>query len=68
MDLKARSLPPNVKAMLLAKLREYETDLNNLKSEHKRITLPNSNQAARDDLLESGMSDTKMVSSLSLSL
>ncbi|CAK9138144.1 unnamed protein product [Ilex paraguariensis] len=55
MDLEARSLPPNAKAMLLAKLREYKTDLNNLKSEVKRITLAGANQAARDDLLESGM-------------
>ncbi|CAK9180544.1 unnamed protein product, partial [Ilex paraguariensis] len=62
MDLEARSLPPNAKAMLLAKLREYKTDLNNLKSEVKRITLAGANQAARDDLLESGMADTMMVS------
>ncbi|GJU66492.1 vesicle transport v-SNARE 13 [Tanacetum coccineum] len=33
MDLEARSLQPNVKAVLLAKLREYKSDLNNLKSE-----------------------------------
>ncbi|XP_044484188.1 vesicle transport v-SNARE 13-like [Mangifera indica] len=63
MDLEARSLPSNVKAMLLAKLREYKTDLNNLKNEVKRITSGNINQAARDDLLESGMADAMMVSS-----
>lgn len=63
MDLEARSLPPSVKAMLLAKLREYKNDLNNLKSEVKRITSLNANQSARDELLESGMADTKMVSS-----
>ncbi|KAK9278590.1 hypothetical protein L1049_028162 [Liquidambar formosana] len=62
MDLEARSLQPSVKAMLLAKLREYKTDLNNLKSEVKRITSANANQAARDELLESGMADTMMVS------
>ncbi|KAI3454702.1 hypothetical protein Pfo_011365 [Paulownia fortunei] len=62
MDLEARSLPPSVKATLLAKLREYKTDLNNLKMEVKRITSANANQAARDELLESGMADTKMVS------
>ncbi|KAI9173620.1 hypothetical protein LWI28_003972 [Acer negundo] len=28
LDLKARSLQPSVKAMLLAKIREYKTDLN----------------------------------------
>lgn len=61
MDLEARSLPPSAKATLLAKLREYKTDLNNLKSEVKRITSTNANQAARDDLLESGMADTMMV-------
>ncbi|XWS30230.1 hypothetical protein CRYUN_Cryun24cG0098800 [Craigia yunnanensis] len=58
MDLEARSLQPNVKAMLLAKLREYKSDLNNLKSEVKRIASGNLNPAARDQLLESGMADT----------
>lgn len=61
MDLEARSLQPNVKAMLLAKLREYKSDLNNLKNEVKRITSTNANQAARDELLESGMADAMMV-------
>lgn len=61
MDLEARSLPPNVKATLLAKLREYKSDLNNLKTEVKRITSANANPAARDELLESGMSDAMMV-------
>ncbi|KAJ9683726.1 hypothetical protein PVL29_019342 [Vitis rotundifolia] len=62
MDLEARSLQPNVKAVLLAKLREYKSDLNNLKSEVKRIASANSNQAARDELLESGMADAMSVS------
>ncbi|KAL1566338.1 Vesicle transport v-SNARE 13 [Salvia divinorum] len=62
MDLEARSLLPNVNAMLLAKLREYKTDLNNLKSKLKRITSANANQAARDELLESGLTDTMAVS------
>ncbi|KAK6928157.1 hypothetical protein RJ641_006748 [Dillenia turbinata] len=62
MDLEARSLQPNVKAVLLAKLREYKSDLNNLKSEVKRITSANPNQAARDELLESGMADALTVS------
>jgi len=56
MDMEARSLQPNVKAVLLAKLREYKSDLNNLKSEVKRLSL--GNVAARDELLESGMADT----------
>ncbi|CAH9092673.1 unnamed protein product [Cuscuta europaea] len=61
MDLEARSLPPNVKATLLLKLRGYKSDLNNLKTEVKRITSANANQAARDDLLESGgMADAKV--------
>ncbi|KAI5665671.1 hypothetical protein M9H77_15524 [Catharanthus roseus] len=62
MDLEARSLQPNVKVVLLAKLREYKSDLNNLKSEIKRIASSNLNQAARDELLESGMADTLTVS------
>ncbi|KAK6123197.1 hypothetical protein DH2020_043054 [Rehmannia glutinosa] len=62
-DAEALKLAPSVKATLLAKLREYKTDLNNLKTEVKRITSANVNQAARDELLESGMADTRMVSS-----
>uniref|UniRef100_A0A5B7BBG9 Vesicle transport v-SNARE N-terminal domain-containing protein n=1 Tax=Davidia involucrata TaxID=16924 RepID=A0A5B7BBG9_DAVIN len=62
MDLEARSLQPNVKAVLLAKLREYKSDLNNLKSEVKRISSANLNQSARDELLESGMADALTVS------
>jgi len=60
MDLEARSQQPNVKAMLLAKLREYKSDLNNLKTELKRITSAN-NPKARGDLLESGTADTLTV-------
>ncbi|KAK3225412.1 hypothetical protein Dsin_005274 [Dipteronia sinensis] len=63
MDLEARSLQPSVKAILLAKIREYKTDLNNLKNAVKRVTSGNTNQAARDELLESGMADAMMVSS-----
>ncbi|XP_076950507.1 vesicle transport v-SNARE 11-like [Bidens hawaiensis] len=62
MDLEARSLQPNLKAVLLAKLREYKSDLNNLKSEVKRISSTNLNQAARDELLESGMADAAKIS------
>ncbi|XP_054802985.1 vesicle transport v-SNARE 13-like [Prosopis cineraria] len=57
MDLEARSLQPNVKAVLLAKLREYKSDLNNLKNEVKKIVSGNLNPSARDELLESGMTD-----------
>ncbi|KAK4257536.1 hypothetical protein QN277_007110 [Acacia crassicarpa] len=58
MDLEARALQPNIKAVLLAKLREYKSDLNNLKSEVKKIVSGNLNPSARDELLESGMTDT----------
>ena len=64
MDLEARSLQPNVKAVLLAKLREYKSDMNNLKGEVKRITTTNLHQAARDELLESGMADAMTVCGL----
>lgn len=56
MDLEARSLQPSVKSILLAKLREYKSDLNNLKGDVKRIT-SNASQTAREELLESGMAD-----------
>ncbi|XP_052732979.1 vesicle transport v-SNARE 11 isoform X5 [Vigna angularis] len=58
MDLEARSLQPSMKTTLLAKLREYKTDLTNLKTEVKRVTTSNVSFAARDDLLESGSADT----------
>lgn len=61
MDLDARTLQPSVKAMLLAKLREYKSDLNNLKREVKRMSSPNANQASREELLEAGMADARMV-------
>jgi hypothetical protein len=61
MDLEARSLQPNIKGVLLAKLREYKSDLNNLKSEVKKIVSGNLNPSARDELLESGMADTMTV-------
>ncbi|CAN8265958.1 unnamed protein product [Cochlearia groenlandica] len=63
MDLEARSLPPNVKSILLVKLREYKSDLNNFKSEVKRITSGSLNAAARDELLEAGLADTMTASS-----
>ena len=63
MDMEARSLQPSLKAMFLAKLREYKSDLNNLKGEVKKITSPKSALGAREELLESGMADTLMVCS-----
>lgn len=62
MDLEARSLQPNIKGVLLAKLREYKSDLNNLKSEVKKIVSGNLNPSARDELLESGMADAMTAS------
>ncbi|KAK7316329.1 hypothetical protein VNO77_35282 [Canavalia gladiata] len=62
MDLEARSLQPNIKGVLLAKLREYKSDLNNLKSEVKKIESGNLNPSARDELLESGMADAMTAS------
>ncbi|KAJ6421611.1 hypothetical protein OIU84_028896 [Salix udensis] len=58
MDMEARNLQPNVKAVLLAKLREYKSDLNNLKTEVKRMGSGNLNAAARDELLEAGMANS----------
>jgi len=60
MDLEARSLQPSVKAVLLAKLREYKADLNKLKREVKKIS--SGNQVSREELLESGMADGQVVS------
>jgi vesicle transport through interaction with t-SNAREs protein 1 len=56
MDLEARSLPPTQKATLLAKLREYKSDLNNLKRDVKKSASTDA-ASARDDLLESGMAN-----------
>uniref|UniRef100_A0A0V0HI60 Putative ovule protein n=1 Tax=Solanum chacoense TaxID=4108 RepID=A0A0V0HI60_SOLCH len=65
MDLEARSLQPSLKATLLAKLREYKSDLNKLKKEVNKLTLTSANQAAHD--LESGMMDPHAVCILKLS-
>lgn len=63
MDLEARSLQPSVKAVLLTKLREYKSDLNNLKAEVKKISSSNLDKATREELLEAGLADTLAVSS-----
>jgi vesicle transport through interaction with t-SNAREs 1 len=62
MDLEARNLQPSIRAGLLVKLREYKSDLNNLKGTLKRISSGNAQQSAREELLESGMADTLGVS------
>lgn len=61
MDLEARSLQPSLKAALLAKLREYKSDLNKLKKEVKKLTSSGSDQAAHDALLEGEMADAHAV-------
>ncbi|GLJ46921.1 hypothetical protein SUGI_0990160 [Cryptomeria japonica] len=61
MDLEARSLQLSVKANLLAKLKEYKSDLNILKTDLKNASLDDS-QSARDEMLESRMSDSLMAS------
>ena len=66
MDLEARSLQPSAKAVLLSKLREYKSDLNQLKREFKRVASPNANQAAREELLESGNADVLSVCASSI--
>lgn len=53
MDLEARSLQPTQKTALLAKLREYKSDLNNLKRDVKRSATADST-SSRDELLEAG--------------
>ncbi|KAI7751180.1 hypothetical protein M8C21_027792 [Ambrosia artemisiifolia] len=62
MDLEARSLQPGVKAMLLAKLREYKSDLTKLKREVKKLASAKSSQTAYEELLESGMANAHMIS------
>lgn len=62
MDLEARSLQPSLKASLLAKLREYKSDLNKLKREVKRLSSPNHDSVIREGL-EAGISDTHKASS-----
>jgi vesicle transport through interaction with t-SNAREs 1 len=62
MDLEARNLQPSIRAGLLVKLREYKSDLNNLKGTLKRISSGNAQQSAREELLESGVADTLGVS------
>ncbi|KAK4851429.1 hypothetical protein QYF36_015084 [Acer negundo] len=57
MDLEARILQPSVKTMLLAKLREYKSDLNQLKREFNRLLSPDANQAAHEELLDSSKAD-----------
>lgn len=61
MDLEARSLPFHPKAALLAKLREYKSDLTNLKREVKKLSAASDALASRDDLMEGGIAQSNSV-------
>ncbi|KAH7435317.1 hypothetical protein KP509_06G059500 [Ceratopteris richardii] len=62
MDLEARSLQPSQKSALLAKLREYKSDLNNLKKDVKKSAASSDYVNSRDELLESGLANTTTAS------
>nr|AAF24062.1 v-SNARE AtVTI1b [Arabidopsis thaliana] len=62
MDLEARSLQPSAKAVCLSKLREYKSDLNQLKKEFKRVSSADAKPSSREELMESGMADLHAVS------
>lgn len=63
MDLEARSLQPSLKATLLAKLREYKSDLTKLKKEVKKLTSSRFDETAHEALLESDVTDGHAASS-----
>ncbi|PSR88431.1 Vesicle transport v-SNARE like [Actinidia chinensis var. chinensis] len=67
MDLEARSLQPSLKAVLLAKLRDYKADLNKLKRGVKKISSVNANTISREELMESGMADAHVRERLAMS-
>ncbi|RDY00134.1 Vesicle transport v-SNARE 13, partial [Mucuna pruriens] len=62
MDHETRSLQPELKAVLLSKLREYKADLNIIKREVKKIVSGGLNPSARDELLESSMTNAMKAS------
>ncbi|KAL0734922.1 hypothetical protein Bca4012_011132 [Brassica carinata] len=57
MDLEVRSSQPSAKAVCLLKLREYKTDLNQLKKDFKRVSSSDANKSTRVELMEPDMSD-----------
>ena len=61
MDLEARSLQPSQKSALLAKLREYKSDLNNLKKDVKRAASSVDYVNSREELMESGLANHAIV-------
>lgn len=60
MELEARSSQGTTKATLMAKLREYKTDVSNIKREMKRVSSDSADE--RDQLLELGMTPQSPVS------
>ncbi|KAG2262113.1 hypothetical protein Bca52824_069192 [Brassica carinata] len=55
--LEARSLQPSANAGCISKLREYKSDLNQLKKDFKRVSSPDANQSTRGELMDPGMAD-----------
>ncbi|KAL0737021.1 hypothetical protein Bca4012_013231 [Brassica carinata] len=53
----ARSLQPSANAGCISKLREYKSDLNQLKKDFKRVSSPDANQSTRGELMDPGMAD-----------
>ena len=47
--------------MCLLKLREYKSDLNQLKKDFKQVSSPDANQSTREELMEPGMADVHAV-------
>ena len=68
MDLEARSLQPSQKSALLAKLREYKSDLNNLKKDVKRAASSVEYINSREELMESGLANHAIVCLSSISM
>ncbi|CAM6115643.1 unnamed protein product [Calypogeia fissa] len=62
MDLEARSLPFHPKAALLVKLREYKSDLTDLKRAIKKASAGGDALASRDDLMEGGITNSALSS------
>ncbi|KAH8945851.1 hypothetical protein BDL97_12G063100 [Sphagnum fallax] len=67
MDLDTHNLPPTQKATLLAKLREYKSDLNNLKQDFKKVSMAHDPVASRNELMESWVADHVMRTRLLMS-
>ncbi|CAK9861812.1 unnamed protein product [Sphagnum jensenii] len=51
----------SLKATLLAKLREYKSDLNNLKQDFKKVLMAHDPVASRNELMESWVADHVML-------